>query len=118
MDMDMDMDMDMGNISQFLKQHQRATDHYYFKCPGCKSYHAIRLDGTSAGWQIVSRDPLSISPSVKVSTNTGPNTPEIVLYHLYITNDKIDFLEDCRHELAGKRVPLELPTIDLSEPED
>lgn len=110
--------MNMGNISPYLKQHLRVSDNYWFKCPGCKSHHCIVLDGTQKGWQVVSREPLSITPSVKVSTNTGPNTPEIVLCHLYITNGGIDYLNDCRHELAGKRVPLELPTIDLGEDSD
>ncbi|MFI4854930.1 MAG: DUF6527 family protein [Phycisphaerales bacterium JB065] len=74
-----------------------------FHCPGCKRSHAICVESKSGvKGPVWSLEPgPTISPSVKVSDGDG------TMCHLFVRGGKIKFLSDCRHELAGKTVPLE-----------
>ena len=108
-----------GNpISPFLKQERNPHNgHYWFKCPGCERHHCIILEGVGS-WDVVSKNPLTIMPSVRVSlpehkNSEGVTIPEKTLCHLYIKNGYIEYLNDSRHHLAGKTVPMEVPTINV-----
>ena len=75
---------------------------FYFYCPGCKENHAL-----SDQWEY-NEDPAkpTFKPSIKISTTQSPNHKRITKCHSYITDGKIKFLSDCKHELAGQTVDL------------
>lgn len=83
---------------------------YFFMCPGCGEKHAfwVRNNDGSEGWKWNGdfEKPM-VHPSIKVTTPGGK--PGAVC-HSFITYGRIQFLDDCTHELRGKTV--ELPDID------
>lgn len=65
-------------------------------CPGCGCGH-----GWTAGWQFNGNlDAPTIRPSLKVTEMRG-------ICHSFITDGKIQFLDDCWHSLKGTTVALE-----------
>jgi hypothetical protein len=79
-------------------QHGR---HYFF-CPGCQQVHAI--DNT---WKYNgdSEEP-TITPSILVNGNAQYINPAVPRCHSFVTDGKIQFLDDCSHVLAGQTVYL------------
>jgi hypothetical protein len=101
-----------------------------FWCPGCDEAHVIGVQGDSGiGCWLFNNDgdKPTFWPSVKV---TGPsrflsddeaarvmageivNLPQMVC-HSFVTDGRIQFLNDCTHALAGQTV--DLPDFDLEE---
>lgn len=83
-----------------------------FMCPGCNEPHQVRVEGPHAwGWNGSLESP---TPSVKVS-GFQPTTDEEVdrimkgekverrplCCHSFVTDGKIQFLDDCTHTLRG-----------------
>jgi hypothetical protein len=103
-----------------------GSDHYFlFWCPGCDSAHGIPVDG-SRGWQWNgSLSSPTITPSILVSSTDvivdgerilghkyrGPYPEDLErvvgICHSYITDGRIQFLNDCTHPLSGQVIPLE-----------
>jgi hypothetical protein len=103
---------------------------YTFWCPGCKSQHLIptvpgqSIFSSGATWGFNgSVDRPTFTPSVFIRTghyaegkpkaecwacNNGHNMCEVC--HSFVTDGKIQFLNDCTHHLAGQTV--ELPEVD------
>lgn len=90
-----------------------------FWCPGCKTLHSIKIKGENNSnsrsnhvtgyWEFNGdvNNP-TFHPSILV---TG-----LKRCHSFVTSGKIQFLDDCDHELAGKIVDLpDLPDWLLSE---
>lgn len=79
-------------------------------CPGCKQMHRINVnEPNSHSGAIWTWDANAESPTFSPSIN-------IVGYcHYFIKAGNIEFLSDCKHELAGKTVPI--PAIDSEERE-
>ena len=76
----------------------------HFMCPGCKSIHCINNT-----WKFNDDyNRPTVFPSVLVTY--PPNSTIRYRCHSYIKEGKIEFLNDCTHELKGKTV--ELPEID------
>ncbi len=75
----------------------KGSDRYLFFCPGCEEVHAIGPNWTFNDNFIKP----TFNPSVLV---TGHNP--IYRCHSFITDGKIQFLEDCSHKLVGKTVEL------------
>ncbi len=81
--------------------------HFLFDCPGCKCCHAIYTDEFISDnpnhprWKY-NGDPdcPTVTPSIRVFDEEG------TICHSYVTAGNIHFLADCRHELAGKIVPI------------
>lgn len=74
---------------------------YFFHCPGCDEIHAFTSE-----WKFNKNiENPTVSPSILVTW--GPLNPG-KRCHSYIKEGKIQFLNDCHHELKGK-------TIDLPE---
>ncbi len=70
-------------------------------CPGCKSLHTFAVDrpfDNGARW---TWDGCIDAPTFSPSMNVGPGW-----CHYFLHNGQIEFLSDCKHELAGKTVPL------------
>lgn len=98
-------------------------DEYLFWCPGCKMGHTfITKWGTSELTQRrikgMSSPPLwtfngdmnkpTFSPSLLYRyTDTKGDVPKDMVCHLFLRDGIIEFLNDCTHGFAGRKVPLE-----------
>lgn len=87
-----------------------------FYCPGCERPHSINYAGRSPvwGWNQSQTAP-TFSPSVNCSGTEPSDDPEKfddpkhdVPYrcHTWVTDGRIQFLDDCTHKLAGQTVEL------------
>lgn len=87
-----------------------------FYCPGCKSAHTVNLSRARAGacWTFNGNgDKPTFQPSIHVRTGRAVDpsfTPEEgdppEVCHSFVTDGRIQFLDDCTHELAGKTVEI------------
>jgi hypothetical protein len=87
---------------------------YSFYCPGCKRRHVVYTKEQSPGgacWSFNGDiDKPTFTPSIFVNPkNHECHVPELHSCHSFIRDGKIQFLNDCTHELAGQTV--ELPEI-------
>lgn len=73
-----------------------GVESYSFHCPGCKFGH--RFEVGNGRWQFNGNlQRPTFTPSL-ISITTEP------ICHLVMTDGKIQFLSDCKHELAGQKV--------------
>lgn len=82
-----------------------------WKCPGCRSMHGVPIPPHPKAWSWNSslNEP-TLSPSVVVSyQDIGGGLPKDrpALCHCFIRDGKIQFLDDCTHDHAGKTVEME-----------
>lgn len=92
-----------------------------FWCPGCDGPHSVRIDGPSAWGYNGNPDAPTFTPSILVTN--GHYTPghkdgdacwcempnagfKCARCHSFVTDGRIQFLDDSTHELAGQTVPL------------
>lgn len=87
-----------------------------FFCLGCDCYHTVSVKGErpgpSWGWNGSEKLP-TITPSVLVRTGRELD-PEFVREdgdppercHSYVTDGRIQYLDDCTHHLAGQTIAL------------
>ena len=84
----------------------------FFACPGCKRTHAVN---TGHDLQPVwswngSHDAPTFSPSVLVTydgADAGAGGAPPARCHSFVRDGKIEFLNDCTHNLVGQTVDLE-----------
>ena len=113
-----------------LSKKLRATEsgQIVFWCPGCKETHGINIgEGSGARWGY-NGDPEkpTFTPSILVTnghfcpgrasdacwcTYYADHPDDVVdfkcgICHSFVTDGKIQFLNDCSHELAGQTVDL------------
>jgi len=76
---------------------------YLFHCPGCGYSHPFEVNAPNGtGWQWNgSLDKPTFTPSLLVNKETPT-----MLCHSFVTDGKIQFLNDSFHRLAGKTVDL------------
>ncbi len=79
---------------------------WLFRCPGCDSAHVIDSGWTCNGDVIRP----TITPSILVNGRQGLIHPGMPRCHSFVTDGRIQFLEDCTHALAGQTV--DLPPVD------
>lgn len=92
---------------------------FWFWCPGCVTHHSFRTKAYKGETRAVGAGPVPIwtfdgnmesptfSPSLLYTGIVSPKTgKELGRCHLFLRAGVIEFLGDCSHELAGKRVPL------------
>ena len=73
-----------------------ADGKWIFFCPGCKEHHYI-----NDSWEFNNNlEVPTIKPSIKVSMSGK------TLCHFFVRNGKIEYLNDCVHELANKTVDM------------
>lgn len=96
-----------------------------FFCPGCQEYHEVIIDKTkSPSWDFNGNyEKPTFTPSIKVTSGhymsghkgscwcdynkTHPDNPfKCSVCHSFITDGRIQFLNDCTHELSGQIVEL------------
>lgn len=81
---------------------------YLFWCPGCEEHHGFRIavpEGSKCPtvWHFDGNmEQPTFSPSLLVTSTRGRGTR----CHLFLKGGKIQFLNDCKHHLAGKTVEL------------
>jgi hypothetical protein len=91
-----------------------VVEYYSFYCPGCKHQHSYPVNSDGTGWTFNGNMELpSFTPSLlnqlKVQNEkTGEYDIVKSRCHLYVTNGKIQYCNDCTHEFAGQ-------TIDIPE---
>lgn len=98
----------MAKVHPALKTNGYSCDGWLIKCPACKRYHFIPGDGR---WTFNGdNERPTFRPSVNESCNApGPNHRPKIPYtrcHYIITNGKIQFCDDCTHELKNQTVEL------------
>lgn len=77
-------------------------------CPGCKYEHAV--EAVRWNWN-GSFDAPTLSPSVKHYYTITDSGDVVTTCHYHIRGGVIEFCNDCKHDLKGKKVPLQ----DVSE---
>lgn len=77
---------------------------YLVDCPGCKNSHLVYMTG-KVKWSFNGNmDKPTFSPSLLVNGDlSNPSSPRC---HSFIRNGVWEFLPDCTHELAGKKVKM------------
>jgi len=90
-----------------LKKNDKHRGMYSFYCPGCKCEHYIAVSNNDCGfpvwqWNGDTTKP-TISPSIKVEYHGADKD---TVCHSFIRNGKIQYLNDCTHELTGKTVDM------------
>jgi len=86
-----------------VKLHQAGSIDHTFFCPGCECAHVIRTSGEKAWQWNGSLTTPTFSPSYLVLGERR--------CHSFIKEGRIQFLDDCWHELKGQTVDLpEWPT--------
>ncbi|CCF19162.1 conserved protein of unknown function [Pseudorhizobium banfieldiae] len=111
----------MADLSRKLRR--PTTNHLMFWCPGCDGAHQIRVgEGDGPGWSwngdperptfrpsilVQGHEPLTDEEHEAIMSGkvNGVQTRRIVC-HSFVTDGKIQFLNDCTHELAGQTVDL------------
>ena len=93
------------------KLHRHATDvaeQYWFNCPGCGNTHAFTTKAPGfSGWSFNgSMD----KPTFTSSLLCNKDNPESRC-HSFVTDGRIQFLDDCWHSLKGR-------TVDIPDWED
>lgn len=85
-----------------------GNDHYMFMCPGCKDYHVIAARGPQAWKWNESMDKPTFYPSYLTwyESKGRPHERASFRCHSWITDGKIQFLDDCSHELKNQTVEL------------
>lgn len=97
------------------------TGRTFFQCPGCNRQHLLIVKGVDPwGWN-ESGDAPTFTPSVLVRgtlplsdsahaawmCKKAPLPPPIpFVCHSFVTDGRIQFLDDCTHSLAGQTVDL------------
>lgn len=86
-----------------------------FWCPGCHGAHQVNVgEGLGPRWDY-NGDPNkpTFMPSVLVTYNgpdagqdNGDGRAPPAVCHSFVTDGRIQFLSDCTHELAGRRVDI------------
>ena len=113
----------MAKLSSVLRSGENNQLIYW--CPGCKMYHAINY-GLN-GWQWNGNvDKPTFTPSINITgghyasdfnpgnacwctfnrNNPDKTSFKCAMCHSIITDGKISFLSDCKHELAGQTVDM------------
>lgn len=80
---------------------------FYFYCPGCKCDHGVWVKKEGYNGPVWSfngdMERPTVSPSLKI---TIPVPGKMEICHSFITDGKIQYLNDCTHELAGQTIEL------------
>lgn len=75
---------------------------YLFWCPGCGNVHPIDVGDTKPSWSFNGDlEKPTFTPSLLCNQHHAASR-----CHLFITNGKIQFLNDCHHNLKGQIVDM------------
>ena len=98
----------MGEIRRLSRVLALADgDSLFFECPGCDMPHSIRHGvggGPRWGWN-GNVDAPTFTPSILVRYHWGTERKEVIC-HSFVTDGRIQFLNDCTHALAGQTIDI------------
>ena len=80
-----------------------------FHCPGCGHAHSYRIkpDPDNAQAPVWTWNQSMEQPTFRASLlNQAPYPDGMRICHLYVTDGKIEYLNDCTHELAGQTIEM------------
>jgi hypothetical protein len=81
---------------------------YTFYCPGCKYNHIYFVKGFNKIWQFNGDvDNPTFTPSLLNRIPATDKEAERNRCHLFVKNGRIEYCNDCFHELKGKTVEME-----------
>lgn len=90
------------------------------RCPGCHTIHIPRVGGPHPWTWNGSLELPTFHPSILVNFRANPDAVEgfeewrtARVCHSFVTDGRIQFLDDCTHELAGQTVDLPPWKVDL-----
>lgn len=87
-------------ILRSMKDHE-GYEAFAFRCPGCDYAHIVRVSGPRPCWSWNGNlDKPTFTPSLVV----GPGSP--MQCHSFITDGRIQFLNDSWHHLKGQTVEI------------
>lgn len=104
----------MPKVSRITDQAETEIS-YMFDCPACGISHSARVQAQRPGvpmwtWN-GSLDRPTFHPSLKVQWARRQGEEQVpVLCHFFVVDGRIQYLNDCTHEMAGKTV--ELPEVE------
>lgn len=87
-----------GELVLYKIEHDNGKVQYMFYCNGCDQCHAYDERWTFNG----DMNKPTFKPSL---LNTKPNDKKYRC-HLFLTDGKIIYLNDCSHDFAGKEIDL------------
>ncbi len=78
----------------------------WFNCPGCERWHSVPVTGPNAWtWNGSTTSP-TLQPSLLSTWTEGVENNQRRC-HIFIKDGKIQFLNDCLHDLKGQTVEME-----------
>lgn len=77
---------------------------FMFFCPGCKYYHSVVIERHSPGPEWTWNGDMN-KPTFSPSLGVNMAMPEHRC-HSFVRDGRIQYLDDCYHELAGKTVDM------------
>lgn len=85
------------------------VEQYVFHCPGCKNGHYVIVKGDEKKMPIWGWNGDVDKPTIKPSIITFERIKgkDVTICHSFVTDGKIKFLGDCKHELKNQTVQLE-----------
>ena len=90
-----------------IRQEENTSKRAWFDCPGCKSYHAVYIEGDKSKHPVWSWNKSLTEPTFKPSIMVKwPSASGNNICHSYVTDGKIRFLNDCTHDLKEQTVDL------------
>lgn len=89
-----------------------GVKHVWYRCPGCKHNHGVPAERWH--WNGDENSP-TLSPSVRHYISAHEGRPEKTICHYRVEAGKIEYCDDCEHELRGQTVEMIEPT---NVPED
>lgn len=82
-----------------LRKHENKTAYI---CPACNEEHEI-----NDSWQIEEKDGIvNISPSILFRAESFSYPEKNRVCHSFVKNNKIEYLNDCTHKMAGMTVDM------------
>lgn len=82
-----------------LRSTYGQIEYLTFYCPACKQWHSVN---STWSWNL-SLCSTTINPSIKV---TSFNEQGETICHLYVRDGRIEYLNDCTHELKDQTVKM------------
>jgi hypothetical protein len=83
-------------------------DELYIWCPACDDLHGLPVtgDGTKRPTWNWNGDLVNVTVEPSILSNYGVINGKSRICHSFLRNGEWEFLGDCTHELAGKKVPM------------
>lgn len=99
----------MGAKVYKLFNTKKELQGYSFFCPGCKCHHVFYTKKQHDKAPVWTFNGNIERPTFRASllVNKDLSCPGMPKCHLFITDGKIQYLNDCTHELAGKTIEME-----------